>query len=305
MGKGGHSGGGGGGGGGGHHGGGHHGGGHHHHGGSLSDERMMCRLCVGSCWDLGFTLTHLGMPVHELIEYAGRTVVLDLLCAAVPPVTLAYDGGRAAVPHGQLRCFKVVSVATTLAFLVQIVMTVMTADRNGGHHAVSLALTCYVTLALVSIELAVLIVHLIIMAPGKAHRETRGCVIAWACLVLYQIAKTVIMDQLAGRLTGQISGKSGADRTPLLTGNSRYEATDLESRVLADVDAALAGALAFDDKAADLENGGLGSQDPSSFNLTLLGEIVPVGETPRSEEVATPTIEVPWHIALLCGPSKS
>ena len=71
------------------------------------------------------------------------------------------------------------------------------------------------------------------------------------------------------------------------------------------VDAALAGALAFDDKAADLENGGLGSQDPSSFNLTLLGEIVPVGETPRSEEVATPTIEVPWHIALLCGPSKS
>ena len=72
-----------------------------------------------------------------------------------------------------------------------------------------------------------------------------------------------------------------------------------------EVDAALAGALAFDDKAADLENGGLGSQDPSSFNLTLLDEIVPVGETPRSEEVATPTIEVPWHIALLCGPSKS
>ena len=257
MGKGGH--GGGGGGGGGHHGGGHHGDGS----GCDREDEMLCRFfggyCLEACCSLSFAVTHLGMPVHELIVNAKRTIILDLLCALVPPATLAVDAY--AVPRGLTRGVTAVVGATTLAFLAQATMTcvipampsiferdtlqVRGGERSArrargerlvlltrrarnaqGRRAVSLALSCYATLTLVVLALAVLIGHLIIVAPGKAHRETRGCVYAWACLAVYQIAKTAVTDQVAGRLRGGRPAKSGADHAPLLARASREPGED-------------------------------------------------------------------------------
>ena len=171
---------------------------------------MLCRFfggyCLEACCSLSFAVTHLGAPVHELIVNAKRTIILDLLCALVPPAMLAADAY--AVPRGLTRGVTAVVGATTLAFLAQATMTCMTpampsiferdtlqvrggeqsarrarrathlltrrARNAQGRRAVSLALSCYATLALVVLALTVLIVHLIIVAPGKAHRETRG-----------------------------------------------------------------------------------------------------------------------------------
>ena len=74
------------------------------------------------------------------------------------------------------------------------------------------------TLALVLIELVVLIAYFMILPGGKSHREARGYVITWACLALYQIAKTVVTDQVAGRLNARYA-KSDADWRPLLSRN--------------------------------------------------------------------------------------
>ena len=55
-----------------------------------------------------------------------------------------------------------------------------------------------------------LIAYFMILPGGKSHREARGYVITWACLALYQIAKTAVTDQVAGRLRGGRPAKSGA-----------------------------------------------------------------------------------------------